>query len=425
MAGNFFTFHSATSGRPNYRQSPPRASTSRPTSNNNNNNSHQHSSDFEFPSFNLLAEIGQTFCRSPRLTSTLSTCKTFFQQTKPFNNTRQSNQNTNNTSASGSSSTSSSTVMVVCESCGTKFSFFKRMLKRTCTNCSMDFCSNCFSKENLVDGSNRARNTCRRCAVLNMQPLDRENLMNLKIKDLKWYLDKKRVSYKFCKEKQDLVELILGASGQRSDHSSSSNVGNMNQTPSSESLSNQDDASWVLVDDEDLSRQSPQAAFDQNPSSSHPHTSSSPLQTSDSYITEGSVDIPNENKSSNISDDSSSNDYKLFNIEDLENEEQIQELTVRQIKLLLARNFVDFKGCCEKEELLKKAIRLWREVKKAEKECDDLEESNLCKICMERPLDCVLLECGHVVTCISCGKRMSECPVCRQYVVRALRIFKS
>lgn len=52
-------------------------------------------------------------------------------------------------------------------------------------------------------------------------------------------------------------------------------------------------------------------------------------------------------------------------------------------------------------------------------------EDSLCKICMDSPIDCVLLECGHMVTCTKCGKRMSECPICRQYVVRAVHVFRS
>lgn len=52
-------------------------------------------------------------------------------------------------------------------------------------------------------------------------------------------------------------------------------------------------------------------------------------------------------------------------------------------------------------------------------------DDNLCRICMDSVIDCVLLECGHMVTCTKCGKRMSECPICRQYVVRAVHVFKS
>ena len=56
---------------------------------------------------------------------------------------------------------------------------------------------------------------------------------------------------------------------------------------------------------------------------------------------------------------------------------------------------------------------------------DDISDENCCKICMEAVIDCVLLECGHMVTCTNCGKRLNECPICRQYVIRAVRIFKS
>lgn len=54
-----------------------------------------------------------------------------------------------------------------------------------------------------------------------------------------------------------------------------------------------------------------------------------------------------------------------------------------------------------------------------------INDDNLCRICMDAMIDCVLLECGHMVTCTKCGKRMNECPICRQYVVRAVHVFKS
>ena len=48
-----------------------------------------------------------------------------------------------------------------------------------------------------------------------------------------------------------------------------------------------------------------------------------------------------------------------FNVDDIENVEQLKELSVKQLKLILTRNFIDYKGCVEKEELLSKAERLW------------------------------------------------------------------
>lgn len=51
-------------------------------------------------------------------------------------------------------------------------------------------------------------------------------------------------------------------------------------------------------------------------------------------------------------------------------------------------------------------------------------DDDLCKICMDRLIDCVLVECGHMCSCVKCGKLLSECPICRQYVVRVIRVFK-
>ena len=56
---------------------------------------------------------------------------------------------------------------------------------------------------------------------------------------------------------------------------------------------------------------------------------------------------------------------------------------------------------------------------------DMIKDEELCKICMDNPVDCVMLECGHMCTCTRCGKQMAECPICRQYVVRVVRTFKA
>lgn len=53
-----------------------------------------------------------------------------------------------------------------------------------------------------------------------------------------------------------------------------------------------------------------------------------------------------------------------------------------------------------------------------------VQDEILCKICMDASVDCVFLECGHMVTCVQCGKQMNECPICRQYVVRVVRTFR-
>lgn len=50
-------------------------------------------------------------------------------------------------------------------------------------------------------------------------------------------------------------------------------------------------------------------------------------------------------------------------LSDLRSVEDIEALSVRQLKEILARNFVDYKGCCEKWELMERVTRLYHDQK--------------------------------------------------------------
>ncbi|XP_040576531.1 E3 ubiquitin-protein ligase RNF34 isoform X3 [Lepeophtheirus salmonis] len=116
---------------------------------------------------------------------------------------------------------------------------------------------------------------------------------------------------------------------------------------------------------------------------------------------------------------------ELVQLSEIETEDDLLELSVKQMKEILALNRVMFKGVIEKEELLKIVRRLWLQDKRNNEDKDTMDDEELCKICMDSKVDCVMLECGHMCTCISCGKVMSECPICRRYVVRVVKIFKA
>lgn len=127
---------------------------------------------------------------------------------------------------------------------------------------------------------------------------------------------------------------------------------------------------------------------------------------------------------------------KVIEIQDLRDLCDIDKLTTKQLKTILIRNCVDYRGAIEKEELRAKARILWfdynarREMRRASNKhrshesLDDIEEKKLCKICMEREIDSVLLECGHMLSCVNCGKQLAECPICRQMVTRCVRTFQ-
>lgn len=104
---------------------------------------------------------------------------------------------------------------------------------------------------------------------------------------------------------------------------------------------------------------------------------------------------------------------------------ELEALSVKQLKELLARNRVEYRGCVERIELVERAQRLLRERAAAAARGDELPLEDSCKICMAAPLECVLLECGHIAACTDCSKQLAECPICRQYVVRAVRFFRS
>ncbi len=50
----------------------------------------------------------------------------------------------------------------------------------------------------------------------------------------------------------------------------------------------------------------------------------------------------------------------ITSLEDMTDHEQIRDLSVKQLKLILQKNCINYKGCLEKQELLDKVVRLWQ-----------------------------------------------------------------
>ncbi|NWU15149.1 RFFL ligase, partial [Cephalopterus ornatus] len=305
-----------------------------------------------------------------------------------------------------------------CKACGLHFD--SSASKHICLDCKKNFCTSCSSQP---EGGPLLCHLCQRFRATAFQ---REELIKMKVKDLRDYLALHEVSTEFCREKEDLVFLILGQQPVISQEDqirtntfntrASGQQDFVSHPPASLSSSTSLEESSVSAD----------------PISSSVAQEHQQVQSLARTILCKLVRVEDKNHSTFVPFQSTDSEDNLVqgrkaSLSDLRSVGDINALSVRQLKEILARNFVTYKGCCEKWELMERVTRLYRE-----KDPQHLggagqpsTEDNLCRICMDAPIDCVLLECGHMVTCTKCGKRMSECPICRQYVIRAVHVFRT
>ncbi|XP_072311537.1 E3 ubiquitin-protein ligase RNF34 isoform X2 [Eucyclogobius newberryi] len=333
--------------------------------------------------------------------------------------------------------TASGSAGQLCKACGLAFSVFRR--KHICCDCKKSFCALCsVLMENL--------RCCTTCHLLRSTAFQRARLMQLRVKDLRQYLLLRNIPTDTCREKEDLVDLVLCHQGS-------------SESPSAVLEQDEDDPDEE-EEDEDEEDEEDSDSLHSPAQASPPSATHSASQLSVLSASQGDAASPSDSSgtSSQEHEQEDPTTASLLNLDptetlmevspatqrriraslsDLDNEEAIENLSVRQLKEILARNFVNYSGCCEKWELLERVHRLYRENEQNRKSMENVSitadgvksqlslDENLCRICMDAIIDCVLLECGHMVTCTKCGKRMSECPICRQYVVRAVHVFKS
>ncbi|XP_069003243.1 E3 ubiquitin-protein ligase RNF34 isoform X2 [Embiotoca jacksoni] len=350
--------------------------------------------------------------------------------------------------------TSSGSAGQLCKACGLAFSVFRR--KHICCDCKKSFCALCsVLQENL--------RCCTTCHLLRGTAFQRPRLMQLRVKDLRQYLLLRNIPTDTCREKEDLVDLVLchqGARGtpgpvvEEEDEEEEEEEGEEGEEEEEEDTHEEEeeeedeggddtDSLHSLPHSRAASPRSPtRSPSEQSVLSASQEDVLSPTDssgtTSQEHEDTPTASLLNLEPTENMIEVSPATQRRIrASLSDLDNEEAIENLSVRQLKEILARNFVNYSGCCEKWELLERVHRLYRENEQNRKSMENVSitadgvkaqlaaDENLCRICMDAIIDCVLLECGHMVTCTKCGKRMSECPICRQYVVRAVHVFKS
>ncbi|KAJ2004337.1 hypothetical protein GGI04_002643 [Coemansia thaxteri] len=124
---------------------------------------------------------------------------------------------------------------------------------------------------------------------------------------------------------------------------------------------------------------------------------------------------------------------------------KVNELSIRVLKLLLAKSHVDYSNIVEKHELVQRVERLVVNTKlEMDREAAANSHSdgkgggggtqdaddNLCRICWDAATNSVFLNCGHMCTCLECGEKIMqsdrrECPICREYITRIVHVFRA
>lgn len=324
---------------------------------------------------------------------------------------------------------------MACDACNVNFNIFKR--KKLCRECERYFCSNCVHRLSLKGQKRETFRQCKKCRMLLTGTFTRQELIKWKAKDLKCLLNKRSISTEGCKEKQELIDLIVINFGhmthnddieERSDTESVISVENPGQTPRSSTTSVPSNGG--VPGQIPHRTTSPRQETEEDRAARLRQRQQEELRRSEELLRPVINVDPDHSK-----ERKDSTQTKRMKVTDINSLEEIDNLTVKEMKELLFISFVDFKGCVEKEELKQKVIRLWKEHKNNEDKVKKISEDNtgngkpqedeICKICMDAMVDCVLLECGHMVACTECGKRLAECPICRQYVVRVVRTFRS
>lgn len=57
-------------------------------------------------------------------------------------------------------------------------------------------------------------------------------------------------------------------------------------------------------------------------------------------------------------------------------------------------------------------------------DCATSGEQEKCIICTDKPVDTVIVHCGHLVACFECASMLDDCPVCRKSKRQAVKVFR-
>lgn len=80
-------------------------------------------------------------------------------------------------------------------------------LQKLCKDCGRYFCANCVMQ--LQENVKKSHRQCKKCNILTSGRFTRQDLQKWKVKDLRCVLHKRNISTETCREKHDLIDLLV------------------------------------------------------------------------------------------------------------------------------------------------------------------------------------------------------------------------
>ncbi|KAF8563457.1 hypothetical protein P879_10088 [Paragonimus westermani] len=116
----------------------------------------------------------------------------------------------------------------------------------------------------------------------------------------------------------------------------------------------------------------------------------------------------------------------LVSLIEIPDEEAVEQLSNIQLRLLLSHHAIEHAFFLERNEYVERVKQLWRESMWTKKgvTTSAVPGSGECHICRDSPINCVILPCGHMATCMDCARRLPTCPICRKPVCQTVRVFR-
>lgn len=187
----------------------------------------------------------------------------------------------------------------------------------------------------------------------------------MKVKDLRDYLNLHDISTEMCREKEELVFLVLGQQPGISQEARTRAPALSPDFPEQQAFLTQPHASTVPPTSPNLPSSQAQAtsvppAQAQENQQANGHVSQ---DQEEAVYPEGTARAPAEEETQSVDSEDSFVPGRRASLSDLTELEDIEGLSVRQLKEILARNFVTYKGCCEKWELMERVTRLYKDQK--------------------------------------------------------------